>query len=502
MIGLVGLRRHLVAMLFGASAVLALPPFFWLPFAVVAYGGLFWLLSQKTTRLQAFRDGFFWGWGYFIAGLYWFTIALLTEPEKFAWLIPFALFGLTAVIAIYIGMTAWIYALLRRGHVSDVLLFSTVWVLVELVRGHALTGFPWNLAGYSLMASDELMQAASLVGAYGLSFLLVLMACLPAALLLRYAHAKTALLLGVAGSVALWLWGHERLTMAGAASMQEGVMLRLVQANIAQHHKWDPRLQFEGLRRHVTLSQQGGSENITHIVWPETAVPYVIRADATLTQRLGDMLLPHQLLITGGLHAEQDEIFNSIAAIDPHGEILGRYDKHKLVPFGEFLPLRWLIPDTLETPVGMKDFSAGSGAQTLRWHGLPPVSPLICYEAIFPELSVGETRPDFLLNLTNDAWFGLSTGPHQHFHMARLRAVEQGLPLVRVANTGISAVTDGYGRIVAKLELGAEGVLDTPLPKPISTPTLYHENPYLPVYFLLLIMALLLIYQRNIRVVN
>jgi apolipoprotein N-acyltransferase len=497
-----GFRRNLTAMFFGALGVLTLPPFFFLPLAVIAYGGLFWLLSAAKTRRRAFWDGFFWGWGYFMAGLYWFTIALLTEPEKFAWLIPFALFGLTAVIALYIAITAALFYQIRGRGIISVLLFSILWTLIEFARGHLFTGFPWNLAGYALMADDGLMQLASLVGVYGMSWLVVIASVLPVAIMMKLPHAKktTAALSIVLAAAAIW--GHGRIAAAGDAKLHDGVMLRLVQANIAQHHKWDPKLQFEGLRRHVALSQSEGVEKVTHIIWPETAVPYVIRPDTTLTTRIGQMLRPGQQLITGGLHAEGDNIYNSIASINHEGKITSRYDKHKLVPFGEFLPLRWLIPDGLETPVGMKDFSRGAGPQTLSWQGLPPVSPLICYEAIFPELAVGETRPEFLLNLTNDAWFGLSTGPHQHFHMARLRAVEQGLPLVRVANTGISAVVDGYGRILSYLELGSEGVLDAGLPKAEATPTFYHENPNLVVYFLLLIIILLHIYQRNNKIVN
>lgn len=493
----VGWRRSAASCAFGVLAVLSLPPFFWLPVVIIAYGGLFWLLSHAPSLRRAFWDGFFWGWGYFIAGLYWFTIALLTEPEKFAWLIPFALFGLTAVIAIYVGITALLYAFVRRGNIVDTLWFGAIWVWVELARGHLFTGFPWNLAGYAMMASDSLMQAASVVGIYGLSFVVVIVAIVPAALVMKVPHARIAILISYGLFVAMFYWGQERIQQAGEAELHEGITLRLVQANIAQHHKWDPKLQFEGLRRHVTLSEREGADKVTHIIWPETAVPYVIRADSTLTRRMGDMLTPGQVLITGGLHAQDDNLWNAIAAIDHNGTIIGRYDKHKLVPFGEFLPLRWLIPAWLETPVGMKDFSAGKGPQTVNWQGLPPVSPLVCYEAIFPELSVGETRPAFLLALTNDAWFGLSTGPHQHFHMARLRAVEQGLPLVRVANTGISAVADSYGRIMAMMALGKEGVLDVSLPRALPVPTWYAAHPNFFWYILFLLSAVLMFLTKN-----
>jgi apolipoprotein N-acyltransferase len=168
-----------------------------------------------------------------------------------------------------------------------------------------------------------------------------------------------------------------------------------------------------------------------------------------------------------------------------------------LVPFGEFVPLRWMLPAAWLTPVGAKDFSSGPGSQTLTWPGLPPLSPLICYEAIFPELAVDrENRPQMLLNVTNDAWFGFSSGPHQHFHMARTRAVEQGLPLVRVANTGITAIVDGYGRVLDRMGLGEKGIIDTPLPVALP-PTLYGQ--YWDSFLLFLVFAGVILIIRSRR---
>ena len=250
----------------------------------------------------------------------------------------------------------------------------------------------------------------------------------------------------------------------------EGVKLRLVQANIQQHHKWNPARQMEGLRAYVALTQSEGIESITHIIWPETAVPYALAADSTLVKRLGMTLLPHQHLITGALQIEDEQVFNALVDINAKGAIVGQYHKHKLVPFGEFLPLRPLIPDALETPVGMRDMAAGEGVQTLSWPNLPPVSPLICYEVIFPELAARkDMRPAWLLSVTNDAWFGASTGPYQHLAAARMRAVEQGLPMVRVANTGITAVYDAYGREIARIPLNTSGVVDIGLPAAAKT---------------------------------
>lgn len=467
-----GKRRNLLAMLMGLCATLTLPPFYLFPLAVPAYGGLFILLTQATTRKRAIADGFFWGWGFFISGLYWFCIALLTEPEKFAWLIPFALFALTALIALFTAFFAAVFFQIRRWGIIGALLFATLWTLVEYGRGHLFSGFPWNLAGYAFNASDMSLQLSSVVGVYGLTFLAVLFS-------VCCVLGKRAVM-GVAVSViCISAWGGYRLQQY-PTQFVEGVALRLVQAGIEQHHKWNPELQMQGLREHVLLTQSEGIEAITHVIWPETAVPYVLRENSTLARRLGESLHPEQILIAGALRVEESDedysLFNAIMVMDAKGDVVGHYDKHKLVPFGEFLPLRSWIPEGWKTPVGDRDFAAGAGYETLEWAGLPPVTPLICYEVIFPALAVGGVpRPEWLLSVTNDAWFGRSTAPYQHLAMARMRAVEQGIPMVRVANTGISAVFDAYGREMGRIDLGKKGVLDIKLPAPSQNRTVYRR---------------------------
>ncbi len=497
-----GWRRNLIAFAFGVCATFTLAPFFLFPLVIPAYGGLFLLLQWAPTERRAFFDGWWWGWGFYISGLYWFCIALLTEPEKFAWLIPFALFGLTAVIALYSAFASRIFARLRVGGVCGALLFASVWSLVEFARGHFFTGFPWNLGGYAIGFSDYAMQLASVFGVYGLTWLVVLLGVLPVVLLEEGKHAKFWPILIYLLFFTGCGWGAWRLDNAGSGSYVEDVKLRLVQANIAQHHKWNPDSQMAGLKKHVELTHSPGLEDVTHVVWPETAVPYVIRENTALTRMLGGSLPPGKFLITGGLRAKGERtadwsILNSITMLDHNGAIIGKYDKHKLVPFGEFLPLRWLIPDFLETPVGMKDFEAGAGPQTVFWQGLPAISPLICYEVLFPELIIGDKRPKLLLNLTNDAWFGISSGPYQHYEMARMRAVEQGIPLVRVANTGVTAMIDAHGRVLSSLNLGMAGILDVNVPLTARKPTLYSKYRDFPFFTFLLASFLLIIWQRK-----
>lgn len=462
------MKRHpyFLAFLSGICATLTLPPIYLFPLVIPAYGGLFYLLAKADTRRRAALTGFFWGWGFYMTGLYWFVIALMTDPDKFAWLIPLALFALTAVIALYTAVFAWLWQQVKKSGVKGALIFSLLWTLVELARGHLFTGFPWNLAGYVFNATDASIQLASLIGIYGLTFVAVFLGAV------TIAHRRAAIACWVILALGIG-WGQWRVTTAPEEYV-DGVKLRLVQANISQHHKWDPNRQMQGLRAHISIMRAPGIETITHVIWPETAVPYVLNDDSTLALRLGETLLPGQYLITGAIRGNSERLTNSIAVVDSKGAVQGSYDKYKLVPFGEFLPLRWMIPDALETPVGMMDMTPGPGAQTLRWPGLPPVSPLICYEVIFPGNAVKENdRPSWLLSVTNDAWFGTSSAPYQHLAMARMRAIEQGLPMVRAANTGISAVFDSYGRRIAYLPLNTADYADTKLPKPSQNETLF-----------------------------
>ena len=514
--------RSALAFGFGLCATLALPPFNLFPFWLPAYGGLFLLLAFPPTGAaplkRAFADGWWWGWGHHISGLYWFCIALLTEPEKFAWMIPFALFGVTAVVALHSGLACalavWLRA--RLATTSPMLsplglwLFCACFLLVEWARGHWLSGFPWNLAGYGFAFSDAAMQPAALVGVYGLTFFALLLGAAPALLFAENRRLGLRWALGCWALFALALgWGQLRLLQAeGSAAQQwvEGVRVRLVQANIAQPHKWDPALQRAGLDKHIALSRQQSKQAPTLVIWPETAAAYAVQPGSALMQALSRAVPPGGVLVTGALRLEQAEgddfrVYNSLITIDEAGALLAHYDKHKLVPFGEFLPLRWLLPASWLTPVGSKDFSAGPGPATISLPNMPSFSPLICYEAIFPWFATKrDSRPHLLLNITNDAWFGISTGPYQHFTMARFRAVEQGIPLVRAANTGISAVTDSYGRVEKQINLQEEGVADFMLRKSQPYATVYSGWGELPIVSLILAIGVLMLWQQRPKI--
>lgn len=496
MVALKGWRRWCCAALLGALAATAFPPLYILPFAVVAFTGLVWLIDgagggPKPAR-AVFAAGWWFGFGHFVAGLYWISNALMVDAAKFGWLVPFAVTGLSAYFALYPAVAALATRLSGAKGLSRIVVLAVAWTACEWLRGVVLTGFPWNLMGTVWAWSDAMIQITAVTGVFGLSLLTVLAAAVPAS----FADATPAVpwyrrlraVIAVTALVGLvWLGGAARLASAphidagGGQGMVPDVRLRVVQANVDQRHKW--RAGQRGINFRKQLRMSVGSDaatpgGVTHVIWPETASTYVLANDIAARAALARIVPPKGVVITGAPRTTPKgvkpfRVWNSIHAIDGAGNVLASYDKFHLVPFGEFVPLRGLLP-LAKLTAGTVDFSAGSGPRTLKLPGLPPVSPLICYEVIFPGNVLDRNdRPGWLLNLTNDAWFGISTGPYQHFAAARFRAAEQGLPLVRAANTGISAVVDPYGRVIARLGLGVEGVLDSPLPRALPALTLY-----------------------------
>ncbi len=479
LIALLGWRRAAAAALLGAAATATLPPLHVLPLAVVAFTGLLWLVDGSHSRRASFLVGWWFGLDHFATGLYWIANALLTDAERFAWLIAPAILGVSAVLAVFPALATAAARLFPPG-TRRALGLALAWVAAEWLRGRVLSGFPWNLIGYGWNISDEMLQLAALAGVYGLSLITVMAAALPATLADVPAGSRRWLPTTLAAALlaTIWAGGAVRLAAAGATDTVDGVRLRLVQPNVAQHHKWRPELRAALLARQIQLTARPEAEPISHVIWPETAIPYFIANDPARRSLIASVAPPGGALISGAIRTTPEpttppKLWNSMHAIDADGQIVGTYDKFHLVPFGEYLPLRRLLSFAKLT-YGTTDFSSGPGPRTLRLPGLPPVSPLICYEAIFPHSVVDQAdRPDWLLNITNDAWFGASSGPYQHFASARVRAVEQGLPLVRVANTGISGVVDPYGRITARLGLGREGVLDAALPVALDRLTPY-----------------------------
>ncbi|MEX2642646.1 MAG: apolipoprotein N-acyltransferase [Acetobacterales bacterium] len=469
--------RLLLAFAAGAVSAAAMPPVHAIPVLLATVPLLLWLLGADRGWRPAFATGWCFGVGFFLAGLYWITFSLLVEAERFWWLVPLAVPLLAAGLGLFAGAAAWgAVALAPAGSLGGPLALAVAWTAMEWLRGWILTGFPWNLMATVWTAFDAPMQAAAATGAYGLGMLTLLWAGTPALFADRRRPVRWgALCAAVLLPLALWAGGAARLAAAGDAkagdAVAEGVRLRIVQGNVAQAHKWDPDRRLAHLRAYLEMSvvpPPGGLPPPTHVIWPETAVPFFLDTDPLRRAQVAAAAPSGGAVITGVPRVRREPGFrawNSLVAIAENGDVVAVYDKAHLVPFGEYVPLRGMLP-VERIAHGRGDFTAGPGLRTLTVPGLPPFSPLICYEVIFPGDVVAREgpRPRWLLNVTNDAWFGDSAGPYQHFASARLRAVEEGLPLVRAANTGISAVVDAYGRTVARLGIGRTGVLDESLP--------------------------------------
>lgn len=491
-----GWPRRLIALAAGACGALAMAPVD-LPLALLPTMTIaVWLIdgsldqgasgrSGAASLLAAFGAGWWWGFGYFLAGLWWLGAAFLVDAAQYAWALPLGVIGLPAALAIFPAM-GFVLARLLWSHGSSRIFALAIGLAAgEWLRAILMTGFPWNEFGMALGGSLWLAQFGSIVGLHGLTLLAVLIAAAPATLwdeggaIARFAPGCLAVALGAA-LIGFGLW-----RLAGPLPDDvPGPKLRLMQPNVSQGADFAPSQGAEILARYLALSdratspERSGVADVTHLFWPESAFPFILARDAGALARIADFLRSGAVLVAGAARMEEDrhaprgfKFYNSIATLDRTGLRAERYDKRHLVPFGEYLPMRgWLerlgVSQFVQAPGG---FEAGAGASTLKIPGLPEAIALVCYEAIFPNEMWGardgeNRRAKWLLNLTDDAWFGSTAGPYQHFAQARLRAIELGLPLVRVANSGISAVVDARGHIVQATGLGVETVLDGVLP--------------------------------------
>ena len=512
--GLRGWRRHGTAIACGLLASLALPPLHWLLALFPAMTALIWLLDGAERPWRAALIGWSFGFGYFLAGLYWVGIAFFVDAERFALLMPLGVGGLAAGIALFPGLALYLVARAGVAGAARICALAAAWVLTEWLRSWLFTGFSWNLLGTVWTFSPAMLQLAAVGGVWALSALAFVAAAAPALWGeppgLRPARQRWCLigvLLGL--PLAIWVAGSLRLAAAPAPEdhRHEDVRLRIVQPAIPQRLKWQTNLKRGHVVKQMRLSANVGIQEIDHLVWAETAVPYFLAREPGLRELLARTVPPGGYLLTGAprLSGEGDEsrLWNSLHALTDEGEIAATYDKFHLVPFGEYIPFRRFLPWAKLT-AGSRDFQAGPGPVTLELGGLPPFSPLICYEVIFPgavRASTAAPRPDWLLNITNDAWFGISSGPHQHFAAAQLRAVEEGLPLVRAANNGISGLIDGYGRVLAKLGLDESGHVDVVLPRPAeSVPPFARLGSWaLAILLVLLVLATWFLRRLDLR---
>ena len=418
---LAGWRRYGLAVLFGACASAALPPLYLVPLLWPAFVGLLWLLDGAIRRRQAFFVGWAFGTGHFLTGLYWIGIAFFVDAERFGMLAPVAVTALAAGMALFpaVAILAVFWSGLKGA--ARVVLLAGAWLLAEWFRSWMLGGFPWNLIGSVWAFSEPMIQIAALSGIWGLSWLTVLAAAAPTVLGEAQAGRRQWWFAACSALVLpamIWSGGLLRLDLAPkpGAETAPGVMLRLVQPAIPQALKWKSGMRQQHVARQMTMTADPGFDGVTHVIWAETAVPFHLEHDPELRKALGQIVPEGGYLITGAPRSTLDNgridrLWNTIFALDGAGHVAASYDKVDLVPFGEYVPFRgWL--DVAKLTTGGIDFSSGEGRRSVELPGLPAFSPLICYEVIFPGRVIADgPRPAWLLSVTNDAWFGNSSGP-------------------------------------------------------------------------------------------
>jgi apolipoprotein N-acyltransferase len=514
-----GWRRAVTAFTAGAMAALALAPIDALPVLLLSFPVLVWLVDGAAAgRLggvpSAAIAGWWFGFGYFLAGLYWIGHAFLVDAKIFGWLMPIAVIGLPAGMACFTGFGLALARLLWTPGPTRLLALALALTVAEWLRGHLFTGFPWNAYGYALTGTLELAQGAALVGIWGLTFIAVAVFASPAVLIDDRSETRrpwlpvTLAILLLAG---IAVYGAQRLATAPTAFVDD-VRLRIMQPNLQQDQKFNYSAKQGVMKRYLDLSdrstgpQSAGVRNITHLIWPESAFPFLLTREPEAMAQIAELLPEGTVLITGAVRAPDlppgqklERAYNSIYVIDHDGTVLSVYDKIHLVPFGEYLPFQEFLESLglLQLTKLPGGFIPGERRRAINVPRAPRMLPFICYEIIFPgEVMSRDERPGWLVNLTNDGWFGISSGPYQHLQQARLRSIELGLPLVRAANTGISAVIDPLGRIVKSLPLGSDGVLDSPLPRRIDPP-FYAAAGDAPAALLLGIAAIIVIRRRR-----
>ena len=500
---------HGASFVAGASLSYAFAPhniFLGLLLAFPFWMGIFPYLKD---RAQAFAVGWWGGFGFFALGLNWVGYSFTQQDQVPAFLAPLAVLVMTSVLALFIAAVFAGVHHIQAPAIKRVHVFAVVWTLFEIIRGYVLTGFPWALVGAAWADYAVMTQTAFYITTYGLGALTILASgYLFTGIFLhggrRQALISTGIGLGLYGLVLIT--GIVRLD-ANPATYHDDFTIKVIQANVQQREKWISYLIPDHFDKHMKLSRSnngtGKAEGIDLLVWPETAVQQenFDREGNLLRWRISRLLEPGNFAIVGAprftVGEKRVEYFNSLFMLDHSGKLYARYDKSHLVPFGEYLPLQGLWDALgIQQLVGGAPFRPGTGPQTIRVPGVPAFSPLICYEAIFPGHVIDtDNRPQWMVNISNDGWFGMTDGPHQHMAMARMRAVEEGLPLLRSTSTGITSMMDGLGRTVKSLPVGVMGAMTVSLPKPVA-------GPFVPALYKVWGLSVLLLIYVAYSIIN
>ena len=508
---LTGWRRPVSIILLGMISATALPPWYFMP-GIFAFSVLATLLFKCANSVETACVAWLFSFGYHLLGMHWLSNAFLIDSDKFAFLIPISFLGLPAVLALFPACLLSLFPLISSSIPKNTIAIASLWSLSDYIRGHLFTGFPGNLTSYAMSVSESLSQAASVLGAYGLNFLIIFVGIGPSVLLVKRCfwtkHSLNILILCFLIPPVLWVAGMVRLLEANVTT-DPNVLIRIVQANISQKDKWRPELKFKNISKYLKLSNlptkinynTRSIQNIDFIIWPETAVPAFLATDKKLRTSIMHALPTSSRLITGApaIAAQpKTQLHNSLFVISSDAKIDAQYNKVRLVPFGEYVPLKDWLPIS-KIVQGLADFRAGSGLKVLNVPLLGFISPVICYEIIFPGDVIKEqerNQSNLIINLTNDAWFGNGAGPRQHLAIAKMRAIEEGVPLIRSANTGISGFYDAYGRTMGEISLNQEGILDRYLTNPTPHRTIYSRFGN-SIYLLLLLVCLIFIFPKR-----
>ncbi len=518
-------NKLFLAFLIGLISAISFAPIDFFPAIIISVASLFLLINNSNSNIKSFKIGFFYGFGYFLSGIYWVAISLLVDPLKFAWLIPFALIIIPSILAINFALMALFYNIIinkikiflikEPPLYYKYLIFSILWLLCELIRFDLIGRFPWQMLGYSLISSENFSQIASISGTFGLGWLVLLISSLPLLILspqIKNSKIKitfnrqnniTASIIAIIMIVTSFIYGvfHQKSILEIDYNQQ----IRLVQGNIKQTNKWLKNEKMKNLVKHIKISQKDPNPNLSVIIWPETAIPFPIYQDSEILEFLAPIVPDKGSLVSGAVRIELnqnneiEELWNSVIAIDKKLNLL-TYDKHHLVPFGEFVPFQKFIPFIQKLTGGMMDFTSGKDNKIITLENNISFRPLICYEIIFFNDILDNFKPSFIAHLTNDSWFGNSSGPYQHLAIARIRAIENGIMVARVANTGVTAVINPFGKIIDKINLNEEGKIDSPIIK-AKFLTIYQQYQHLPflvfISFLLIIATIIVFKGKN-----
>lgn len=468
----------LSAFLCGFVSVTALPPLHILPVLFIGISILLILIWKSDTPKQAFLRGYCFGFSFFSFGLSWIGNAVLIDQTYLMFLYPIIFISCGAFFALFIAVPAWLSRYLKKP-LCTYLSFCALIVIFEWIRSFILTGFPWNLWGTVFAFSTSFIQLSAFGGTYLLSLLALLIFGAPFFWIISPSKTRFISTFGISFLSLFIIFYAGQIRLDKESNEKSTTIIRFVQPSIPQTLKWNPTSLEQNFDTHINLSKQDIPKEISAILWGETASPFPLDFDEEHNQKIRQAIPEKGYLITGMVryytHKGYPKAANSLMAFDSHGNPVAYYDKSHLVPFGEYIPLRRWLPNWLRPLANtIGTFTPGPGPQKIELQNLPSFGVAICYEAIFPHKILDQAnRPEWIINPTNDGWYGDSFGPHQHFTATRLRAVEEGITIARIANNGISALISPYGTIIGKLNLNQAGFIDLSLPVKTSLSTTY-----------------------------